>query len=76
LSRYYFIDDARGQRRLNESELPLQVGGKTLGGIVIPDVGDEELLAFIAISDGHAYIQPAEGSLPRAVRACSIIMNC
>jgi hypothetical protein len=38
------------------------LGGKTLGGIVIPEAGDEELLAFIAISDGHAYIQPAEGS--------------
>ena len=60
MSRYYFIDDARGQRRLNETELPLHVGGKTLGGIVIPHAGDEELLAFIAISDGHAYIQPAE----------------
>jgi formylglycine-generating enzyme required for sulfatase activity len=62
LSRYYFIDDARGQRRLNETELPLHVGGKTLGGIVIPDAGDDELLAFIALADGHTYIQPAEGN--------------
>ena len=59
MSRYYFIDDASGKRRLNEADLPLHVGGKTLGGIVIPNTGDDELFAFIALADGHAYIQPA-----------------
>ena len=62
MSRYYFIDDARGQRRINEKELPLRIGGKAQGGIVIPGAGDEQLLAFIALSDGHAYIQPANDS--------------
>lgn len=60
MSRYYFINDARGQSRLDETELPLRVGGKSQGGIVVPGVADEELLAFIAIADGHIYIQPAE----------------
>jgi formylglycine-generating enzyme required for sulfatase activity len=59
LSRYYFINDGNGQRRLDQAALPLRVGGKNQGGIVIPDVGDDDLLAFIAIADGHVYIQPA-----------------
>ena len=62
MSRYYFINDASGQRRLSEMELPLRVGGKTQGGIIVPDVSDEDLLAFIAIADGHVYIQPAGGN--------------
>ncbi len=59
MSRDYFIDDARGQRHASEKELPLPVGGKSLAGIVIPEVEDDQLLAFIALSEGHAYIQPA-----------------
>ena len=57
----YFIDDAGGKRRLNETELPLHVGGKALGGIVIPDTEDDELLAFIAMSDDPDYHPQAEG---------------
>ena len=59
MSRLFFVDDALGKRQLSESELPLRVGGKDHGGIVIPDVSDEALCAYIALSDGHAYVQPA-----------------
>ncbi len=63
MSRLYFIDDASGKRQLGEAELPLRVGGKNQGGIVIPEVADDDLFALIAISNGHAYIQPATSSL-------------
>lgn len=62
MSRDYFINDARGQRHASEKELPLHVGGKDLAGIVIPGVEDDQLFALIALSEGHAYIQPAANS--------------
>lgn len=62
MSRLYFIDDASGKRQLGEAEFPLRVGGKNQGGIVLPEVADDDLFALIAISNGHAYIQPATSS--------------
>lgn len=59
MSRDYFIHDALGKRRVNEQELPLPIGGKSHAGIVLPGVEDGSLFAFIALSAGHAYIQPA-----------------
>jgi len=59
LSRDYFIHDAGGKRHISEIELPLAVGGKDRRGLVLPGAADEQLFAFIALSDGHAYIQPA-----------------
>ena len=59
LSRDYFIHDAAGKRHVSEIELPLAVGGKDRRGIVLPGAADDQLFAYIALSDGHAYIQPA-----------------
>ncbi len=59
MSREYFISDAMGERQLSEADLPFRIGGKGQQGIVLPDVSDDRLFAFIALSDGHAYIQPA-----------------
>ena len=59
MSRDYFIHDAGGKRHISEIELPLAVGGKDRRGLVLPGAADEQLFAFIALSDGHAYIQPA-----------------
>ncbi len=63
MKREYFIFDANGKRQLSELELPLRVGGKKHSGIVIPGVAADQLLAIIALDDGHAYIQPAESGL-------------
>lgn len=60
MSRLYFVDDALGKRQLGETEFPLRVGGKNHDGVVIPNVSDDALYAYIALSDGHAYIQPAD----------------
>ncbi len=59
MSREYFIRDVLGERQISESELPFRVGGKEQGGIVLPGVDEKQLFAFIAVSEGHAYIQPA-----------------
>ena len=59
MSRVYFVHDALGQRRFSESDLPLRIGGRDQAGIALPDVDSNALLAFIALSDGHAYIQPS-----------------
>lgn len=60
MSREYFIHDALGQRRIGEMELPLQIGGKALGGIVLPGVPEEHLSAYLALSEGHVYLQPVD----------------
>jgi len=59
LSRDYFIDDALGKRHVAELALPLNIGGKRQGGIVLPGAPPEQLLAYLAISEGHVYLQPA-----------------
>jgi len=64
LSREYFIDDALGQRRIAESALPLNIGGKSQRGIVLPGVSGNQLAAYLAVSDGHVYIQPASAESP------------
>ena len=59
MSRVYFIRDARGDRELAETDLPLAVGGETRGDVVIAGIAPDSVLAWIALSEGHAYIQPA-----------------
>ena len=62
MSRDYFIYDADGQGKLTGLELPVRVGGANQAGIVIPGIADDQLIAIIALADGHAYIQPAEST--------------
>ena len=63
MKRDYFIYDADGQASPRELDLPVRIGGKAVGGIVIPGVADDRLLAIIALADDHAYIQPVESVL-------------
>ena len=60
MNRDYFLCDADGQQILDELQLPIRVGGRKHAGIVIPGIADDQLVAIIALEDGHAYIQPAE----------------
>jgi formylglycine-generating enzyme required for sulfatase activity len=62
LSRIYVVHDARGERQLDEQALPLSIGGNATGDIVMPGVPAERVVAHIAASDGHAYIQTADNS--------------
>jgi formylglycine-generating enzyme required for sulfatase activity len=59
LSRLFVIHDVHGERRLDESDLPLSVGGTAAGDIVLPDVAADVVVAHIAINESHPYIQPA-----------------
>ena len=62
MKRDYFLYDAAGGAKLDELELPVRVGGVKFGGIVIPGIEEDQLIATIALADGHAYIQPAESA--------------
>ena len=58
MSRVYIVQDARGERRLGATDLPLPVGGTEQGGIVLPGLPDDAVVAHIGLADGHAFIQP------------------
>lgn len=64
MSRVYFIYDARGERELAEADLPLCVGGLEHGDVVLPGVHAAAVLAYIALAEGHAYVQPADAGVP------------
>ena len=59
MSRVYFIQDARGERQLDEQDLPLSLGGAEQCGILLPGL-PEAVVAHIGLDAGHAFIQPAE----------------
>ncbi|MGB5177427.1 MAG: PEGA domain-containing protein [Gammaproteobacteria bacterium] len=62
MSRLFFVQDARGERQLDEQALPLSVGGEAAADIVMPGVPADRLVAYIATADGHAYVQAADDS--------------
>jgi formylglycine-generating enzyme required for sulfatase activity len=63
MSRVYFIRDVQGEHRANEADLPLRVGGLERADVVLPDLSPERIVALIAVSEGHAYIQPADDGM-------------
>ena len=58
MKRIFFIDTPTGTRRLTEADFPLSVGGASTD-ITLKGVPAESVLAHIALSSGHAYVQPA-----------------
>jgi len=58
LSRVYFIHDTHGERQLREQDLPLAIGGAEQGGIVLPGMPAADVVAYIGLDAGHAFIQP------------------
>lgn len=64
MSRTFFILDAGGERRLTEAALPLRVGGGQRANIVLPGLPKESVVATIALSRGHAFVQPEDETLP------------
>ena len=57
MKRVFFIDTEAGKQRLEEADLPLSIGGAG-ANIVLASVPEDTVIAHIALSDGHAYIQP------------------
>jgi formylglycine-generating enzyme required for sulfatase activity len=56
VSRVYLVNDARGARRVEA--LPVSLGGAAVADIVLNGVPAERLIGYIALSDGHAFLQP------------------
>ncbi len=64
MSRVFFIDTAAGERRAGEPDFPLGIGGTaSRAAVVLPGVPADAVLAWIALAEGHAYIQPADDSV-------------
>ena len=59
MSRIFIVHDVRGERRLGEADLPLTLGGTAGGDIVLPDFPADAVIGYIALAEGHLYIQPA-----------------
>ncbi|MEA2081049.1 MAG: SUMF1/EgtB/PvdO family nonheme iron enzyme [Pseudomonadota bacterium] len=64
MSRVFLIQDARGEHRAGETDMPLALGGSEQGDVLLPGVPDGSVIAYIALADGHAYLQPADPSYP------------
>ena len=58
MKRVFFVETPDGRRRLDEADFPLSVGGDA-ADIVLQESLPETPVAHIALSSGHAYIQPA-----------------
>ena len=63
MSRVYIIIDANGEHQIDEADLPLSVGGSNQANIVLLDAPPDTVVAHIALSQGHAYLQPTETKL-------------
>ena len=64
MSRVYFIQDGRDERRLTDQDMPLSIGGGQHDDIMLPGLPDPTLVAHIGLADGHAFIQPAQTEIP------------
>ena len=60
LNRLYVIRDTGGERRVGDDALPLEIGGAG-ADVVVPTRPVGEVTAYVALSDGHPYVQPASG---------------
>ncbi len=63
MTRIFFIDAAAGEQRVNASEFPLGIGGAAQCAVVLPGVPADAVLAWIALAEEHAYIQPADDAV-------------
>ncbi len=59
MSRVYYLHDARGERQLAEAALPLAFGGEGQSALVVPGVAPGVVAGYVALADGHPYLQPA-----------------
>ena len=59
MSRVFFIDAAGDEQRVGEADFPLSIGGSGQCAVVLPGVPADAVLAYIALAEGHAYVQPA-----------------
>ncbi len=63
MSRVYYLRDARGDRQVAETALPLQFGGAARCDLVVPGVDEGAVAGYIALADGRPYLQPADDGI-------------
>ncbi|MGB5292224.1 MAG: FHA domain-containing protein, partial [Lysobacterales bacterium] len=57
MKRLVFIYGDNGRRRVTETDFPLSVGGSGADIVLLEGMADT-VVAHIALSSGHAYVQP------------------
>jgi hypothetical protein len=62
VKRVFFVDTLSGVQRFDEAQLPMTVGGAG-ADIVLGQIPANSVIAHIAQSSGHAYIQPGKDAL-------------
>lgn len=64
MKRVYFVRDERGERTLTDSDLPLMIGGADVANVVLPDFPATRQVAYLALAEGHIFLQPADAETP------------
>lgn len=65
MSRPISLRDESGERQLHPDEFPISLGGPGSDAEVrLPGVGSPERLAFLGLSDGELFVQPALRGIP------------
>jgi formylglycine-generating enzyme required for sulfatase activity len=64
LSRDIIIHDVRGRRTCTDADFPLAIGAGPHADIRLPGAEGAAVYAFVARSDAHIFIQPAEQAPP------------
>lgn len=62
MRRVLIVRDSRGERRYDAADLPLRIGGNDAADVVMPGAAADSVLGYIALSRGHAFVQPGEGA--------------
>lgn len=61
MKRVYVIRDGCGERRVGDEDMPLRIGGAG-ADVVVPGCAQPAAVAYVALSDGHAYLQAAHAA--------------
>lgn len=63
MSRDVIIHDIRGRRTCTDADFPLRIGGGSGADIRLPDTHPDATFAFVARSESHLFVQPADDAL-------------
>ncbi len=64
MTRDVIIHDIRGKRTCTDADFPLAIGGGSQADIRLPDMQADATFAFVARSESHIFVQPADDALP------------
>ena len=64
MTRDIIIHDIRGRRTCTDADFPLAIGTGSQADIRLPTRATDATFAFVARSDSHIFVQPADQALP------------